>query len=271
MIRWEFVESFPNDLKWELHIADGHVAFIHGYVKDATIWLRFYKESFFYTDEISKVIYATEAWAVRRYCVKKVIWNDVPTSMDKILNGCGFYAKEKCYQKLIEPWRFQMMNSVFDEKGYIICQGKLKDFPFGKYNTADTGCGWIAAYNLLRMNLHFLSMQQCAEELGSHGIFRKRFGQEEFLLYNWLVKQGMQVRLSLPGMKAVKEAMASSRSGILLYTHKQGMHYTAYRKVSSNSFQFYNAVYGLEDHIETIDSFFRKYSFLPIASVIYIK
>ncbi len=189
---------------------------------------------------------------------------------EDVLRRSMFYPLGSVYCRDIEPWRYRIEDQVFDRQGNIINQGKLKDLPFGWFNTKDKGCGWIAAYNLLRMNGREHTMESCAAALEHYGLRTKLFGQEVFSLYTWLKREGLPVRIFVGLKQQCCEKMLESSSGILLYTHKRGGHYTAYRKVSKDHLQFYNAVYGLRDMVVAPDQFMNKYVFLPWTTVIYM-
>jgi len=181
-----------------------------------------------------------------------------------------FYSIGMIYARDIEPWRYVVRDQVFDDNGNIINQGDLKDLPFGWFSTREKGCGWIAAYNLLRMNGREHTMENCAVSLERYGFTGKLFGQEVFTLAHWLKKEGLPIHISMMLKGQTAEKMKHSSTGILLYTHKRGSHYTAYRNAGNGTVQFYNAVYGARNMIITPEAFIKKYVLLPWMFLIYI-
>lgn len=188
-----------------------------------------------------------------------------------VLQANAFYAKGTLYQKKVEPWRLQLSDDVFDPEGYIINQGKMRSVPFGWFNTMDKGCGWIAAYNLLKMCGREQTMQETAQQMGRYVLLGGVAGQELYTLLLYLRQKGIRCRLSLSLDGSALSCMHASRYGILLYSHAHGAHYTAYRQKENDRFQFYNAVYGAVDHEETAEDFLQHRELLPFASVIYVK
>jgi hypothetical protein len=178
-----------------------------------------------------------------------------------------FYPKGRRLQRLVEPWRLALPDKVFDDLGYIINQGEMKQIPFGYFNTLEKGCGWIAAYNLLKMNGREHTMKEVAERLGRHAFLGEFMGQDIMSLYFYLKKEGLQVRINPYGRRRVLAAMAKGNTGILLYTHTRGAHYTAWKKMPNGSFHFFNAVYGLKYQVMTGEEFLKKYS-LPLSTMV---
>ena len=183
----------------------------------------------------------------------------------------GYYPKGRGMQKVVEPWRKLLEDRVFDDEGYIINQGLMKSIPYGWFDTQAKGCGWIAAYNLLKMNGMETTMEECVRALEKRVILGGVMGSEEFMVMTWLRKKGLKVKMSLPSNAAARKAAAKSSSGILLYTQSRGGHYTAYRKLANGNLQFYNAVYGRRYHEVSCDDFLKNYALFPVSSVIYVE
>lgn len=180
-----------------------------------------------------------------------------------------FYPKGRKLQRLVEPWRLALPDRVFDDCGFIINQGEMKQIPFGYFNTLEKGCGWIAAYNLFKLNGREHTMREVAERLGHHAFLGEFMGQDIMSLYFYLKKEGMNVRMVPYGRKRVLAAMAGGDSGILLYTHSRGAHYTAWKKMPNGSCHFYNAVYGMKYQVMRAEDFLKKYS-LPLSTMVII-
>ena len=170
----------------------------------------------------------------------------------------------------VEEYRLQLENSVFDERGYIINQGKMESIPFGWFNTRDKGCGWIAAYNLLKLNGKTMLMKDVLAGLKRFAFIGNLLGQEKISLYFWLKKQGLNAHISVGTNTKIIKKMCASKSGILLYIHRTNAHYVAYEVLKDGRIQFYNAVYGKKNHITTASEFLSENSFIPLSSLIYV-
>lgn len=183
-----------------------------------------------------------------------------------------YYAKGKDFQKIIEKWRYDIDDSIFDDEGFIINQGRMEKIPFGWFNTKDKGCGWISAYNLLKINGIEIPMRECAEGLQRWALLGEVAGQDITTEWLWLRKKGLPAQMSvIPSNTLALKRMKESDSGILLYMHGRGAHYVTYRNLYNGTFQFYNAVYGKKNHIMKAEDFLKKYSLFPFSSVIYVK
>jgi len=197
------------------------------------------------------------------------------TFIDGILdiNGYGFNgigSLEEYFAYDVEEYRLQLENSVFDERGYIINQGKMVSIPFGWFNTRDKGCGWIAAYNLFKLNGKTMLMKDVLAGLKRFTFIGNLLGQEKISLYFWLKKQGLNAHISVGTNAKIIKKMCASKSGILLYIHRTNAHYVAYEVLKDGRIQFYNAVYGKKNHITTASEFLSENSFIPLSSLIYV-
>ena len=182
-----------------------------------------------------------------------------------------YYPKGRIMQRMVEPLRYQVADSTFDDQGYIIHQGNMKSIPFGAFDTAVKGCGWIAAYNLLKLNGQEHTMADVRRDLERIGLFGEVCGQGFWSIGWYLRAQGLQVHAAVFSRSVCLSAMAHSSSGILLYTHKKGAHYTAYQRTDSGLYHFYNAVYGADRMILSGGQFLKTYAFLPVNMLLYVK
>ena len=156
------------------------------------------------------------------------------------------------------------------ERGYIINQGRMESIPFGWFNTRDKGCGWIAAYNLLKLNGKTMLMKDVLAGLKRFAFIGNLLGQEKISLYFWLKKQGLSAHISVGTNAKIIKKMCASKSGILLYIHRTNAHYVAYEVLKDGRIQFYNAVYGKKNYITTASEFLSENSFIPLSSLIYV-
>jgi hypothetical protein len=236
--------------------------------EEAPVLSVFLKKDLSFEDAFRMLAVFSEA-SIRQYHPKKILV-DTDSVYYKLWNANGYYQKGKRFQKVIEPWRLQLWDDAFDAEGYLINQGMMESIPFGWFNTMTKGCGWIAAYNLFKMCGKEQRMQETAEELGRRVLLGAVAGQELYTTYIYLKGKQVNCRLSLSLDSSALACMKKSRYGILLYSHKQGAHYTAYRSLGDGRFLFYNAVYGRVDHIETAEDFLKERELLPFSSVIYV-
>ena len=208
---------------------------------------------------------------IKEYHPAKLICPAAPRHSLPILSRNLFYPKGKDMQRIIEPWRYCISDKAFDPEGYIINQGLMASLPFGFFNTKDKGCGWISAYNLLKLCGKEKEMQEVARGLDSRAFFGEAMGQWVYTLYAYMKKQGLPVHMTHMAKVLCIQTMKKSSCGIFLYVHKRGSHYTTYRRIGENKFHFYNAVYGHANLETSAEEFMKQYTFLPVANLIWIE
>ena len=170
-----------------------------------------------------------------------------------------FYPKGEVFRRTVEEWRYLIPDSCFDREGYLIDQGRMNRLPFGRFSTKDKGCGWIAAYNILKLNGHEQTMKETAYGLSRFDPTGELFGENYFKLFLYLRRKGLPVKAAF-GRKAAAQKMPASKNGILLYSRKPGSHYCAYRIRHDGSIYIFNAVYGKPSHRMDIDTFLSQYA-----------
>ena len=223
------------------------------------------------TDDRRKLLAVVCEKMVRMFHPERLIIDDDTEIYQEIYFSNSFQKTKKGYEKKVEPWRKILNDRVFDEEGFIINQGMMKDIPFGWFDTKAKGCGWIAAYNLLKMLGKETEMARCAKELEKGAFLGELMGENYFKLFAWLKKQGLEVTMSLPTNKAALKKIANSPCGIILYNHARGAHYVTYRNLGKGNIQIYNAVYGKRNHVMNSAEFIRQFSLFPFNSVIAVK
>lgn len=222
-------------------------------------------------DERKKLLAVVCEKMIRMYHPERLIIDDPESGSEDIYLANSFHKTENGYEKTVEPWRKILSDRVFDGEGFIVNQGMMKDIPFGWFDTKAKGCGWIAAYNLLKMLGKETQMERCAKELEKGAFLGELMGESIFKLYRWLKKQGIDVSMSLPANSAALKKIASSPCGIILYNHARGAHYVTYRNLGKGHIQIYNAVYGKRNHVMDSAEFMRKFSLFPTCFVIAVK
>lgn len=223
------------------------------------------------TDDRRKLLAVVCEKMVRMFHPEKLIIDDDTDDYKEIYFSNSFHQTEHGYQKIVEPWRKILNDRVFDEEGFIINQGMMKDIPFGWFDTKAKGCGWIAAYNLLKMLGKETEMARCAKELEKGAFLGELMGENYFKLFAWLKKQGLDVSMSFPTNRSALKKIAASPCGIILYNHARGAHYVTYRNLGKGNIQIYNAVYGKRSHVMNSAEFIRQFSLFPVNSVIAVK
>ena len=207
---------------------------------------------------------------IRRYHCNRIVFHTEDEQLVHAYHANAVRYEHHQFIYDVEEYRLQLENSVFDERGYIINQGKMESIPFGWFNTRDKGCGWIAAYNLLKLNGKTMLMKDVLAGLKRFAFIGNLLGQEKISLYFWLKKQGLNAHISVGTNAKIIKKMCASKSGILLYIHRTNAHYVAYEVLKDGRIQFYNAVYGKKNHITTASEFLSENSFIPLSSLIYV-
>ncbi|MBO7703588.1 MAG: hypothetical protein J6S26_04000 [Solobacterium sp.] len=233
----------------------GHAVY---YTKEDTVLL--YTEFLpFVEEELMKHAIACLAnEVIRLYHPGTVFTYTYDERMKHVLPVNLFYPKGMIFQRVVEEWRYRIPDACFDQEGYLINQGLMKELPFGWFSTREKGCGWIAAYNFLKLTGHEEGMQETAESLSRYGFFGELFGENFFRLAHFLRRKGYDIHTAY-GKGPVKRAIKASRYGILLYSRGFGAHYTAYRVRRDGRCYFYNALYGRRFHHEDAEEFFKAY------------
>lgn len=221
-----------------------------------------------------KVLFHTAALLINRIIVRdhpeRILYKGSDAETIRALKHNLFFPKGKVLQRLVEGYRYAVKDSVFDSEGYIIHQGLTEVLPFGFFSSRDKGCGWIAAYNILKMNGMERTMFECADEIGSDDFLGELFGHSIYGLYAWLKKQGLDVHMTHMVKEMCLQRIKSSACGIFLYFHRRGSHFVAYRKVGDNLFRFYNAVYGRDNLEMSVEEFTKVYTVSPVSNLIWM-
>lgn len=207
-------------------------------------------------------------YLVKKYHPAKILILYPDRSLYKVIQCVGYYQKGQHFQWIKDPLRQSVNDSVFDPEGYIIDQGSMRDIPFGWFSTSEKGCGWIAAYNLLKMNGKPKQMQEVITALEKHNFLGKVMGQDAFFLFLYLKQCRLDVCLSLPGIEGCMKCLESCDTGILLYQHSHGGHYAAFSKADGNRVHLYNAVYRKKDHVVDLKQFLQNSTILHSCMII---
>ena len=176
-------------IRYDENIVGVEEHFYHDGVVDSSFALT---EKITSQDAVDLIAMLIESYIRRYHCVRIIFHtNDEQLVHAYRANAVRCEKNEFIYD--VEPYRLQLENDVFDERGYIINQGKMESIPFGWFNTRDKGCGWIAAYNLLKLNGKAMLMKDVLAGLKRFAFIGNLLGQEKISLYFWLKKQDLNV------------------------------------------------------------------------------
>lgn len=221
-------------------------------------------------DDLYRSTYVLTRYWERKSAPSFILVRKPSAVMKTVLSGNLYFPRGRDMMRMEEGWRRNLPEIVFDDEGYLVSQGNMKDLPYGWFDTEHKGCGWISVYNLAKLSHHELFMQETAEALGDKALFGEAAGESIFRMYRFCRDMGLHVRFYTGFEPQIKKKMLASGCGILLYHHKYGAHYTAYQHLENDRFLFYNAVYGKRNDILSADDFFNTRVFLPACSLIAI-
>jgi len=154
-------------------------------------------------------------------------------------------------------------NTAFSKDGFLIDQSKTAAVSFGRGTSDRFGCGWIALYNLMLAAGKPIAFLQACDAMQRYILFGGRLGTNPFTLRAYLRQAGFRSKTGIVSKKGAAQRAALCRCGILMYIHKQGAHFVAFSKENANMFRFYNAEYGNENHIMTMEGFLKQYAVFP--------
>lgn len=151
--------------------------------------------------------------------------------------------------------------------GYIINQSYLSDIRYGCRYSDYNGCGWIAAYNLLKCCGRRVEPSELIANAEKCLYLRGIFGTDPFRLRRMLNKKyslGLKLRLT--------RGADLGNCGILFYFHRHGAHFVAYTQeppdCGAGVYRFFNAS-GAALHLETAPSLLKRKGLLHLALALY--
>lgn len=157
----------------------------------------------------------------------------------------------------------ELSPAAFSRDGYLISQREAGGIYFGARPSGENGCGWIAAYNVLRATLHPVRWQTVREELSRRLLSRGERGLHLLVLLGYLKEQGCRLRLasSLTGGRILAR---SCRAGILMYGTGTSTHYVAFLPQGDGQLRFLNVRPGMEDVTLPLRDFYRDIVQFPL-------
>lgn len=176
----------------------------------------------------------------------------------RLLSKTLFYPKGQLYIRKTDPYRYRIPDHCFDREGYLINQGEIEDIAFGLRSSRENGCGWVSAYNLLKLNGKEMAIQDIVHGLSKFGM-GELTGENIVNLAFFLARNNLPVRITA-GRANITKHMKTAHSGILLYSNRfLGSHYVAWRRLDEERCCFYNAVYGRSAYVMSPDAFFDQH------------
>ncbi len=151
---------------------------------------------------------------------------------------------------------------MYSADGYIINQDATAHIPYGRMPSDYSGCGWIAAYNFLRVMGKNPNPRQLARQLAT-GWFKGGMGTGPLRLRQFLAGKGY--RFAVCHSRRAAPALAhNAKAGILMYVSGiHGLHYVTFAAAQGSQKRFFNAEFGNEQHILTMAEFAKKYVKTP--------
>ena len=209
-------------------------------------------------DEKRRAVHSVVFDAECRWKPHEILTIPADPAARQILTESMFYPKGTLYRRAVEPWRYLLKDSCFDREGMLINQGAVTAIPFGLKRSSENGCGWIAAYNLLKLNGREQTMEETVRGLSWLNLGKLQ-GENIFNLALYLRRKGLPVRLAV-GRSAVVRAMKNAQSGILLYSTKLlHAHFVCWKKADHGKCCFYNAVYGRTEYLNDPETFLKQH------------
>ena len=145
---------------------------------------------------------------------------------------------------------------MYSADGYCIDQGASRAIRYGKCSSAQNGCGWIAAYNLLRIAGKPYPPARVRAGLAPTLWMGGRMGTRVTALWRYLHRRGVTLIPTLRSSKA-----AEGPGGLAFYYTGKGFHFVASASAGRpRRYRFLNAVYG-RDRLLCTPQQFRKQFF----------
>lgn len=149
-----------------------------------------------------------------------------------------------------------MDKRAFSPDGYIIDQRKTRQLQYGRYTSDWNGCGWIAAYNLLRYFGRRDSAETVNAALAAILPHQGRMGTPVRTMKKYLAAEGLPCRVVWTRRRILRE-IRSAPAGILRYIDEGAPHYVTFVRSGGEKWRFFNAIEGESAHVCTMAEFFR--------------
>ena len=124
-------------IRYDENIVGIEEHFYHDGVVDSSFALT---EKITSQDAVDLIAVLLETYIRRYHCVR-IVFHTKDEQLIEAYRANAVRCENHQFVYDVEPYRLQLENDVFDERGYIINQGKMESIPFGWFNTRDKGCG----------------------------------------------------------------------------------------------------------------------------------
>jgi hypothetical protein len=153
--------------------------------------------------------------------------------------------------------------SAFSPDGFLLRQRDTGHIPFGVLTSDKNGCGWIAAYNFLRADLHPVKWDQVRRDLCHLLPFRGRIGANAFVLRAYLRRKGCRLHSAVE-LRGARRLIPRCRAGILLYETGHSRHYVAFQRRPGNRLRFFNVNSPTGEVTMEFEEFYREFVRFPV-------
>lgn len=157
----------------------------------------------------------------------------------------------------------ELNKSAFSRDGFLTRQQDTSRIPFGVLTSEKNGCGWIAAYNFLRADLHPVKWDQVRRDLNRLLPFRGKIGANAFVLRGYLRHQGCRLHSAVT-LAGAKRLIPRCRAGILLYETGNSRHYVAFQRQRDGTLRFFNVRADVTDVVMSLEEFYRRFVRFPL-------
>lgn len=145
----------------------------------------------------------------------------------------------------------------FSPDGYIIDQNRFTAYRYREMSSDINGCGWIAAYNVLRFLGHGVAFDDVRRGMDAMIRLRIPGPTPTRVLRAYLSRFG---RFSYAaGRRRALAAAQASTAGVLRYWEGSEPHFIAFLRRPDGQFRFLNVADGLEDIALPMDAFFADH------------
>ena len=157
----------------------------------------------------------------------------------------------------------ELNKSAFSPDGFLIRQEETGKVPFGTLTSDRNGCGWIAAYNFLRADLHPVKWDQVRRDLNHLLPFRGKIGANAFVLQGYLLRQGCRLHTAVT-LAGAKRLIPRCRAGIILFETGTSRHYVAFQRQKDGGLRFFNTRPDAADVVMSLEEFCRRFVRFPL-------
>ena len=146
----------------------------------------------------------------------------------------------------------------FSEDGYIVDQDCFHTLRYRTMPANINGCGWIAAFNLLRALGRGRPYPEILRELEGMHLWNVP-GPTLMNVMRAFLRTYAPEAVETVGRKEALAAAENSRAGIFRYREGREPHFISYIREADGLFRFFNVADGLEDARMTMADFGRDH------------